>query len=237
MKKPIIGIPAKQPDIIKGDLWHRWEMVDEIRLLVKRFGGISIMLLPSEDTLDFNKTDSGDSVVLSIEEKEDLYRQVDLCDGLIMQGGLYSCEFEVEMARYALKKDIPLMGICAGFNNILRALGSNVYEDQTGSHNHYVKEYRHPIDIVEGTLLHELIEEKEYEVNSMHTMMADEEMVAPYARIGARDREGHVESFEVPEKRFVLAMKWHPELMYDEGYVARLFERYIDACREGEQRR
>ena len=234
MKKPIIGIPAKQPDLIKGDLWHRWEVVDEIRLLVTKFGGVTIMLLPSERTLDFNKTDAGDTVVLTDEEKQDLHRQVDLCDGMIMQGGLYSCEFEVEIARYALEEDLPMIGICAGFNNILRALGSNVYEDLTGSHNHYVMKYRHPVDIVEGTMIHELIRESRYEVNSMHTMMADEDMVAPYATIGARDPEGHVESFEVPEKKFVLAMKWHPELMSDEEYVTRLFERYIAACRKGE---
>ena len=104
MKKPIIGIPAKQPEINSKDLWRRMEVVDDIRYLITKHGGISIMLLPSENTMDFNQSDLGDDTVLSDEEIADLHRQVDLCDGIVLQGGLYSCEFEVEIARYALKK-------------------------------------------------------------------------------------------------------------------------------------
>lgn len=232
MKKPIIGIPSKQPDPLEGDLWHRMEVVDELRYLVTKYGGITVMLLPTERTMDFNRNDYGDPTILTEEEINDLHAQVDLCDGIIMQGGLYSCQYEVEIARYALEKDLPLIGICAGFNNILRALGSNVYEDPAFSHNHYVKDYRHDIDVVEGTKLYELIGQKEYRVNSMHTMMADRARVEPYARISAFDRDGLVEAFEVEDKKFVLGMKWHPELMQDEEYVDRLFTEYIEACRK-----
>ena len=84
---------------------------------------------------------------LSEEEKDDLHRQVDLCDGIILQGGDYSYAYEEEIARYALEKDIPIFGICAGFNNILRALGSNVYEDKRGRHAVYDRNYRHHIRI------------------------------------------------------------------------------------------
>lgn len=234
MRKPVIGIPAKQPPRDPDDLWHRMELVDEIRYLVCEHGGIGIMLLPSEKTLSFNQTDTGDPTVLSKEEIADLQTQVDLCDGIILQGGMYSCAFEVEIARHALRKDIPLLGICAGFNNILRALGSNVYEDPEGTHNHYDKDYRHSIRIVKGTRLHELIGQEEYQVNSMHTMMADRHMVEPYALVSAFDSDGHVEALEVPDRRFVLGVKWHPELMREEGYVERLFRNYIDACKKGE---
>ena len=62
------------------------------------------------------------------EEKNELYRQIDLCDGFILQGGLYSSNYEIEMAKRIIELDKPLIGICAGFNNILRALGTNVIE-------------------------------------------------------------------------------------------------------------
>jgi putative glutamine amidotransferase len=230
MKKPIIGIPSKEPFPDQKDLWHRMELVDELRYLVVENGGIAIMLLPTEQTMDFNKSDNGDDTVLTAEEIDDLHRQVDLCDGIILQGGLYSCSYEVEIARYALEKDLPLLGICAGFNNILRALGSNVYEDATGSHNHYSREYRHPIRILKDTKLYEFIGQEEYAVNSMHTMMAAKEMVESYARICAYDENGLVEAFEVPDRKFVFAVKWHPELMRDEEYTKKLFRAYIDAC-------
>ena len=229
MKKPIIGIPAKQPEINSKDLWRRMEVVDDIRYLITKHGGISIMLLPSENTMDFNQSDLGDDTVLSDEEIADLHRQVDLCDGIVLQGGLYSCEYEVEIARYALKKDIPIIGICAGFNNILRAIGSNVYEDDNRYHNRYDKDYRHPIKVIKGTKLYDIIGSEEYEVNSLHTMMADFERVEPYATISAYDND-IVEAFELDNKKYVLAIKWHPEIMKDEEYADRLFGSFIKAC-------
>ena len=232
MKKPIIGIPCKVRERDKTDLWHRMEVVDELRVLVIEHGGIAIMLMPSEDTFDFNQSDLGDPKQLSAEEIEDLHAQVDLCDGILLQGGLYSCAYEVEIARYALEKDIPLMGICAGFNNILRGLGSNVYEDPSEAHSIYSRDYRHDLKIVKDTPLYEIIGSEEYRVNSLHTMIADKGRVEGYGRINAYSPEGLVECFDVPEKKFVLAIKWHPEIMMEEAYVGRLFDRYIEACRK-----
>ena len=231
MRKPIIGIPSKQPEPDKNDLWHRMEVVDDIRYLITRHGGISIMLLPTENTMDFNQTDSGDDTILTKQEIADLQRQVDLCDGIILQGGLYSCQYEVEIARYALDKDMPIIGICAGFNNILRALGGNVYEDDNRYHNRYDKDYRHSIKVVKNTRLYEIIGKQDYEVNSLHTMMADIDRVSPYATISAYDKD-IVEAFEVDDKKFVVAIKWHPEIMKDEEYVDRLFASFIEACRD-----
>ena len=234
MKKPIIGIPSKDPYPVEGDLWHRKEVVDDIRYLITENGGIAIMLLPTEHTMDFNQTDCGDDTVLTQEEIADLHRQVDLCDGILMQGGLYSCAYEVEIARYALEKDLPMLGICAGFNNILRALGSNVYEDTTGSHNVYDRDYRHPVTVVPDTRLYDFIGKEEYLVNSFHTMMATKDLVEPYARICACDRDGHVEAFEVPDRSFVMAVKWHPELMMEEEFTRKLFKAYVEACKKEE---
>ena len=230
MKKPVIGIPSKIQNRREGDLWHRQEIVDELRHLIVKHGGIAIMLMPSEETMEFNQSDLGDDKILTEEEIEDLHAQVDLCDGILLQGGDYSCAYEVEIARYALEKDIPLMGICAGFNNILRALGSNIREDPTRSHSHYSDSYRHPIRIVKGTRLYELIGAEEYDVNSLHTMVAEKEMVEPYARIAACSMDGLVECFEPEGKKFVIAIKWHPELMKD-AYVDRLFEEFVNACK------
>lgn len=232
MRKPVIGIPAKQKNFIEEELAHFDTLVDEHRLMVTKHGGIAIMLTQSEDKLDFCKSDLGDDTLLSEQEKEDLYQQVDLCDGIILQGGDYSCEYEVEMARYALKKDLPILGTCAGFNNILRALGSNIYEDKSEKHSSRSLTYRHPIKIEKDTLLYQLIGKEDYEVNSLHTMIADDQRVCPYARISSHSLDGLVESFEVPERRFILAVKWHPELMGDDEGSDRIFAAFISACKE-----
>ena len=98
MRKPIIGIIGKVQPQYEEDIWHRIDEVDEIRYLIVRNGGTAIMLLPTEETLKFNDNDIKGNAILSDEEKNELYRQIDLCDGFILQGGLYSTNYEIEMA-------------------------------------------------------------------------------------------------------------------------------------------
>lgn len=231
MMKPIIGIIGKVQPQYEEDIWHRIDEVDEIRYLIVKNGGTAIMLLPTEATLKFNDNDIKDNTVLSQEEKEELYRQIDLCDGFILQGGLYSSNYEIEMAKKIIELDKPLIGICAGFNNILRAIGTDVIEDKTKSHDKYDKEYRHKISIVKGTKLFDLVGREEYRVNSIHSMIAPKENVEKYARISAISSDGLVECFELENKKFVMGIKWHPELMLEEESTEKIFKQFIEKCK------
>ena len=127
MEKPIIGIIGKVQPQYEEDIWHRIDETDEIRYLIVKNGGIAITLLPTEATLKFNDNDIKDDTILSEEELNELYRQIDLCDGFILQGGLYSSNYEIEMTKKIIELDKPLIGICAGFNNILRAIRYRCY--------------------------------------------------------------------------------------------------------------
>ena len=127
MEKPIIGIIGKVQPQYGEDIWHRIDETDEIRYLIVKNGGIAITLLPTEATLKFNDNDIKDDTILSEEELNELYRQIDLCDGFILQGGLYSSNYEIEMTKKIIELDKPLIGICAGFNNILRAIRYRCY--------------------------------------------------------------------------------------------------------------
>ncbi len=188
------------------------------------------MLLPTESTLDFNDNDIKDDKILSDEEKEDLYKQIELCDGFILQGGLYSCNYEIELAKKIIELDKPIIGICAGFNNILRAIGTDVILDKEKKHDIYDINYRHKVYLTEGTVLHKIIGKKEVDVNSIHSMIATKEMVEPYAKISSYSYDGLVESFELENKKFVLGIKWHPELLMNEQYVNELFKEFIKIC-------
>ena len=230
MRKPIIGIIGKVQPQYGEDIWHRIDEVDEIRYLIVKNGGIAITLLPTEVTLKFNDNDIKDDTVLNDEEKNELYRQIDLCDGFILQGGLYSSNYEIEMAKKIIELDKPLIGICAGFNNILRALGTDVIEDKTKSHDIYDKYYRHEVSIIKGTKLYNLINKDKYNVNSIHTMIAPKEKVKGYARISSLSYDGLVESFELDNKKFVVGIKWHPELMLEDKFPNKLFKEFISKC-------
>ena len=230
MKRPIIGIIGKVQPQYGEDIWHRIDEVDEIRYLIVKNGGTAIMLLPTEITLKFNDNDIEYNTVLSDEEKNELYRQIDLCDGFILQGGLYSANYEIEMAKKIIELDKPLIGICAGFNNIIRAIGTDVIEDKTKSHDIYDKEYRHEISIIKGTKLFDLVKKEKYNVNSIHSMIAPKGNVEKYARISAISYDNLVESFELDNKKFVMGIKWHPELMLEDEFSDKLFKKFISKC-------
>lgn len=230
-KKPIIGIIGKVEPKIEQDIWHRIKLVDELRYLVVKNGGIAVMLLPTESTMEFNDNDIVDYKKLSSEEINDLYRQLELCDGFVLQGGLISCSYEVELAKKIIELNKPLIGICAGFNNILRAIGTNVKLDETRAHDHYDINYRHKVDLQKDTMLFNLIKQENIEVNSIHSMVATKDAVEPYATISSYSEDGLVESFELNDKKFVMGIKWHPELMLDEEYVDKIFIEFINSCK------
>ena len=231
MKKPIIGIVGKPGYDDPVDIWSRIDIVDELRYLIVKHGGIAITILPTEKTFNFNDNDIHDDTVLSEEEKNDLYQVVSQCDGIILQGGLVSCTYEIEIAKKAIELDIPVIGICAGFNNILRAIGTDVMQDNTESHNFYDVNYRHNVNVVKDSLVYELSKKDSMQVNSIHSMIANKEMVEPFAKISSTSDDGLVESFEVPNKKFIVGIKWHPELMLEEEFTNNLFSRFIEACK------
>ena len=91
--------------------------------------------------------------------------------------------------------------------------------------------YRHSVNILEDSKLYSMIGQNELQVNSLHFMIAPKDMVEPYAKITSFSEDGLVESFEVPNKKFVLGMKWHPELMLEEEYVHTIFKEFINNCK------
>lgn len=232
MNKPVIGIVAKPGYKDEHYIWNRMDIVDELRLLVVQNGGIALVILPTENTMTFNDNDIKDETKLSEQEIKDLHQVVNMCDGIILQGGLVSCNYEIEIAKKAIELDIPLIGICAGFNNILRAIGTDVIYDETKSHNYYDVNYRHNVNVIKATKLWEISKQEKMQVNSIHTMLATQELVKPFATISSLSDDGFVESFELNNKRFVLGIKWHPELMLNEEFTNDLFKRFVEECKK-----
>lgn len=231
MRKPIIGIVSKPVEKYQEDLWHRMDIVDELRYLMVANGGIAISLLSPEKTFEFNDNDIRDVKALTTQEIKDIDDMVKICDGIILQGGLVSCNYEIEIAKKCIEYDIPLIGICAGFNNILRALGTDVIEDKTKKHDVYDMNYRHKIEIKKDTILYELVGKEQLDVNSIHSMIAPVDAVKDFADISSCTSDGLVESFELKNKKFIMGIKWHPELMLNEKHTVNLFKRFIDECK------
>lgn len=63
-------------------------------------------------------------------------------------------------------------------------------------------------------------------------MIAPKEMVKDYAKISSVSYDGLVESFELNNKKFVIGIKWHPELMLEDKFTQELFDEFIKECKE-----
>ena len=61
-------------------------------------------------------------------------------------------------------------------------------------------------------------------------MIAPREKVENYAKISSISYDGLVESFELDKKKFVIGIKWHPELMLEDEFTKRLFKEFIKEC-------
>ena len=80
--------------------------------------------------------------------------------------------------------------------------------------------------------MYDLIKKDEYNVNSIHSMIAPKEMIEDYAKISSISYDGLVESFELNNKKFVIGIKWHPELMLEDKFTQELFDEFIKECKE-----
>ena len=142
MKKTIIGIVGKhiKDNKIRTDTLIR----DEVKQAIFDNGGVAIGILPVEADVNYCGDNWKDN--LSIEEKENLITQLKLCDGIILQGGAETDNYESIIAKYCYENNIPILGICAGQNSIARALGGTTYKiSNPDKHNKSFDEYVHNI--------------------------------------------------------------------------------------------
>ena len=146
MSKPIIGIVAKPllKSQIPKSLWKRLTINDEFRQLIVDNGGIPLGIIPNRYQ---GHSDTSDTLEkLSKQDYDDLMQEISLCDGIILQGGLTSDTYEIEIAKYCIEHNIPIIGICAGFNNIARALNIEVkHKPELVNHDIYTSEPVHNI--------------------------------------------------------------------------------------------
>lgn len=230
--KPIIGVVSK-PNIYVNDKEFTQQVIyDGIRCAILDNGGLVVGILPTQNTNIFSHSDEKtDEVFLKDEEKKDLHRLIDMCDGIVLQGGLSSASYEIEVAKYAISQDIPLLGICAGFNNIVRAMGGEVSKLTDAKFHNNDLEYAHKNKILKNTMLFDILAQEEIEVNSIHDMVATTDDVKNL-EISSYSEDGYVEAVELKKNKFMVAVKWHPELMLKYDKLSnKLFERFILECR------
>lgn len=235
--KPIIGvIPLFDEE--KDSIWMVPGYMEGIRMA----GGIPIILpLRAED--------------------DEITAVADLCKGFLFTGGhdvdpaLYGAVksekcgpanhdrdlLEQKIFAHALHKDKPVFGICRGIQLINVLCGGTLYQDipteYVGSkavEHHMQPPYDvpcHQVEIIEDTPLGEMLERPVIAVNSYHHQAIRE--LAQNLRPMAISEDGLVEAVYMPDRKFIQAVQWHPEFIYQADEDAcRLFRAFVNACRD-----
>ena len=144
MSKPIIGIVSKH--FIENNIRPNTYIRDEVKQAIFDNEAIAIgILLPKDEVLDVGDNWENN---LSFHEYNALITQINLCDGIIFQGGGACDNYEMIIAKYCYENNIPVLGICCGQNVIVRALGGTTYNiSNPEKHSLPMKEYVHNIKI------------------------------------------------------------------------------------------
>ena len=88
--------------------------------------------------------------------------------------------------------------------------------------------YVHKVKIKKNTLLNSIIKKNKINVNSCHNYHVSK--VNKFI-ISSYSEDGIIESIELPEKKFVLGVQWHPEKMTSYDLEAnKIIDSFIDAC-------
>jgi putative glutamine amidotransferase len=139
--------------------------------------------------------------------------------------------FEIQLVRLALTRELPVFGICGGSQVLNVALGGTLYQDivaQVGkAYKHSASpEPAHTIDIVPGTRLAAILETLEMRVNSLHHQAV--KIPGRGLMISASARDGIIEAVEMADRPFVIGVQWHPERRFAEDETAqRLFSAFV----------
>jgi putative glutamine amidotransferase len=146
--------------------------------------------------------------------------------------------FEIELARKAKAKRVPVLAICRGMQLVNVAFGGNLYQDSRFEEefmDHTLKgsaSYgrRHPVTIEEGSKLFAVIGKAKIMTNTDHHQMVKK--VAPgFVATAWSKRDGAIEAIESRDGHYFLSVQWHPELMRDRNSKA-LFDSLVKSARE-----
>ena len=227
MSRPVIGVCAA----LERARWTVWDT--EANVSQRSYSraiadaGAQAVLLPAEDT---------------IAEAPD--EALDLLDALVLAGGgdldpaTYGApadarttgisrrrdRFELALARRALERDLPLLGICRGMQVLNVACGGTLVQhlDDAPLHLHTPGQFcDHEVELEPGSLAARAVGGERVRVRSHHHQGIGE--LGDRARASGWSLPDRVvEAIELPERRFALGILWHAEEESPSGVMGAL---------------
>ncbi|HCI48468.1 MAG: hypothetical protein A2977_01835 [Alphaproteobacteria bacterium RIFCSPLOWO2_01_FULL_45_8] len=184
---------------------------------------------------------------------------LDLVDGVLMTGGndydptLFGQEmpltiplkishqrskFDFLLVKEALKRKMPVFGICAGMQVINYLYGGTLFLDIPTEKPHSLNHFQtpeemhlpsHSIEITPHTQLSKILGNRTtVEVNSRHHQSI--KTIGKGVVVSAVAPDGIIEAIEVPREKFCLGVEWHAEYEISDADTL-LIKAFIHACR------
>ncbi len=122
---------------------------------------------------------------------------------------------ELEQIHAAMERNLPILAICRGLQILNVYHGGTLIQhiDNTAKHDPEKDDHSgaaHEVRFEPGSRLAEIASATNWQVNSRHHQAVDR--LGAGLRISARDAEDATpEGLERPDRRFVVAVQWHPE--------------------------
>ena len=150
---------------------------------------------------------------------------------------------------YAFTHDMPLLGICRGFQMINVHFGGTLYQDVSEQMEAQDPEAlmishwqgssfdrpTHTVSVQPGSQLADFLNAATLNVNSMHHQGIRD--LAPCLKAVAYAPDGLVEALEHPAKKFIMGVQWHPEFLRDSMPQRRLFNAFVQYAIESHHER
>ncbi len=137
-------------------------------------------------------------------------------------------EFEFNLMKKVLNKNIPILGICAGEQLLNIVLGGKIIQHISTAKEHYNEQY-HNCKITADGLLKEIVGKVDFEVNSYHHQAVDPNALGTGLKVTAIADDGVVEAIEGMGEVFRLGLQFHAERHHDEAFSERIFNSFVHA--------
>lgn len=138
--------------------------------------------------------------------------------------------FELAAVRAALALDLPVLAVCRGLQVLNVALGGTLHQHITDGET-TVAHHRalHPASLTAGSLVAEAMRTLKPVGWSQHHQAIDR--LGRGLVVTGRAADGTIEAVELPERRWVVAVQWHPEdTAAEDPAQQRLFDAFVAAC-------
>lgn len=147
--------------------------------------------------------------------------------------------FEIMLVKAALRRKLPVLGICRGIQVLNVACGGTVIQHipreviKPLKHSQNAPRWypTHNVFIEKPSLLRQIVKTGSLQVNSFHHQAIKDP--APGFVVSGFGSDGVIEALENAKYPFVLGVQWHPECMIEKDPKSRLlFSAFINAAKK-----